>query len=81
MRLAPKVQFGVSTVSFASVPPPVNVTSLASPPTSRAISLRAVSIRRRASRPSPCTDEALPTAASASTIAARASGRSGAVAL
>jgi len=40
-----------------------------------------LSTRARAALPSPCTDEALPTTSSASAMAARASERSGAVAL
>ena len=41
---------------------------------------RAASTRRRASRPSACTEDGLPTRSYAATIAARASGRSGVVA-
>ena len=79
--LPPTRQSGVSTVLLASVPPLVKVTSFASPPTKRATALRARSTRARAARPSACTDDALPTSPSAATMAARATGRRGAVAL
>ncbi len=51
---------GVSASMLASVAPLVNVTFLASAPTDPATRLRASSTRRRAARPSACTDDALP---------------------
>ena len=49
-------------------------------PVASATCARARSITARAARPSACTDEGLPTTSSAAAMAARASGRSGAVA-
>ena len=71
---------GDSASMLASVPPEVKTTLRGSAPTSAATCSRASSIRRRAARPSAWTEEGLPQTSSAATIAARASGRSGAVA-
>jgi hypothetical protein len=65
---------------LASVPPEVKVTFFASAPTSAATCVRAFSITARAARPSACTDDAFPVAASAATMASRAASHSGAVA-
>ncbi len=70
-----------STMFAASVAPLVNTTSAAPAPTSAATCSRAVSTSARARRPSVCTDDGLPEQSSADSNAARASGRSGAVAL
>ena len=71
---------GESASAFASVPPEVKMTLRGSAPTSAATSPRACSISRRAARPSPCTEDGLPVSSSAAVMAARAAGRSGAVA-
>ena len=71
---------GLSASMLASVAPEVKVTWAGSAPTRAATSARAVSTRWRAARPSACTEEALPAKSNARSIAARASGRSGAVA-
>ena len=65
------------TQLLASVAPLVNTTSLGLAPTSAATCSRAVSIMARARRPSACTDDGLPIASCAASIAARAAGRSG----
>jgi hypothetical protein len=67
--------------ALASVPPLVKTTSPARMPKLWATLSRASSSRRRAARPWPCTAEGLPPASSAASTAARASGRSGSVAL
>ena len=65
---------------LASVPPEVNTTLRGSAATSAATFSRASSIRRRAARPSAWTEDGLPELSSAASTAARACGRSGAVA-
>jgi hypothetical protein len=67
--------------AFASVPPLVNTTSCGRALTRVATQSRASSTVRRAARPKPCTDDGLPTTASAAATAAAASDRTGAVAL
>ena len=71
---------GASASMLASVPPDVNTTLRGSAPTRAATSARASSIMRRAARPSAWTDDGLPTTSRAAVMAARACGRSGAVA-
>ncbi len=63
-----------------SVPPPVNSTSEGRAPRAAASRSRDCSAVRRASRPLACSDDALPTRASCSVIAATASGSIGVVA-
>ncbi len=63
-----------------SVPPEVNTTSPGRQPSAPAISSRDSSTTRRVSRPEACSEEALPTRASCSVIAATASGSIGVVA-
>ena len=48
-----------------SVPPPVKMTSDGRAPSAAAARSRASSTTRRARRPGPCSDEALPTSAAA----------------
>ena len=63
-----------------SVPPAVKITSDGRAPSSWASVSRASSIRRRATRPVPCSDDALPTVASTAVIASMAAGCIGVVA-
>ena len=70
----------LSATAFASEPPEVKTTLRGSAPTATATRSRAVSRICRAARPSACTDEGLPTTSMAAAMAARACGRSGAVA-
>jgi hypothetical protein len=65
----------------ASVPPDVNTRFAGSAPNRVASDSRASSRIRRAARPAPCTDDGFPVTAMAASMAARASGRSGSVAL
>jgi hypothetical protein len=67
--------------AFASVPPEVNTKSRPRAPKRAAMASRASSNTRRAARPSAWTEDGLPGKASASAIAAMASGRIGSVAL
>ena len=71
---------GVSASALASVPPDVKMTLRGSAPTRAATCSRAVSTKCRAARPSAWTDDGLPSWSSAASMAARAAGRSGAVA-
>ena len=64
----------------ASVAPEVKTTSAGLQPTASATCARARSTSALAARPSAWTEDGLPTTSIAATIAARASGRSGAVA-
>jgi len=66
---------------LASVPPDVKIVSVARAPTSDATSRRALSTIARALRPAVWTDEGLPLARSASTMASNAAGLRGLVAL
>ena len=63
-----------------SVPPAVKITSDGRAPSSLASVSRDSSIRRRAARPEPCSDDALPTVASTAVIASMAAGCIGVVA-
>jgi hypothetical protein len=63
-----------------SEPPAVKITSEGRAPSSCASFSRDSSIRRRATRPVPCSDEALPTVARAAVIASIAAGCIGVVA-
>jgi hypothetical protein len=69
-----------ASTDAASVAPAVNTTSAGLHPTASATSARARSTSALAARPSAWTDEGLPATSIAAIIAARASGRSGAVA-
>jgi hypothetical protein len=71
---------GESASIFASVQLDVKKTSAARAATSAATSSRARSIKRRAARPSACTEEGLPATPNASRNASSACGRNGAVA-
>ena len=79
---------GESASATASVAPLVKITAAGSAPTSAAIAAdrwvtdgNKSATRARAARPSAWIEEALPVSAKAAAIAARASGRSGEVAL
>lgn len=72
---------GEDPLFVASVMLEVNITCSGSAPASSATCARACSIIRRAARPSVCTLDALPLRSSAPSIASRASGRSGELAL
>ena len=63
-----------------SVPPAVKMTSDGRAPSSSASVSRDSSIRRRAARPVPCSEDALPTVASTAVIASMAAGCIGVVA-
>ena len=64
--VSPAVRSPATSASMlASVPPEVKTTSRGSAPTSAATCSRACSIRRRAARPSACTEDGLPTTSSA----------------
>jgi len=83
MRTAPRpiCQSGVSNAEAASVAPEVNTICSGLPFTSAATSRLAVSISRRAARPSAWTDDGLADMSSAATMASRAEASSGALAL
>ena len=66
---------------LASVPPDVNTISAGKAPTRAATWRRALSTWLRAVRPARCTDDGLPPARRAATMASNAAGRSGLVAL
>ncbi len=68
-------------MAFASVPPLVNTICAGATPTNAATASRPFSTSRRAARPKPWTEDGLPVTDSAATMASRASGRIGAVAL
>src|ERR1051326_6653150 len=70
-----------SASALASLPPLVNTTAPAGAPVSRATCSLAVSMRARAARPAPCTEDAFPHAPSAASIARRALSRRGEFAL
>ena len=70
-----------SASAAASVAPEVKITSAPSAPSAAATCARAFSTAARAARPSAWTLDGLPTISIAASIAARASGRIGAVAL
>jgi hypothetical protein len=63
-----------------SVPPAVNTTSDGRAPRAWAMVSRDSSTRRRAARPEPCSEDALPVIAMAAVIAATAAGSTGVVA-
>ncbi len=77
----PMRQSGVSSVVAASVAPEVNTTCSGAPLTSAATARREASTMRRAARPSAWTEEALAAMSKAASIASRAAGSSGALAL
>jgi len=79
-RPEPRHNPGASASALASVPPEVKTTFRGRAPTAPAMARLASSTRRRALRPSACTDEALPQISKAIDIASRASLRSGVVA-
>ena len=81
---APEANVPIIARLLASVPPDVNTTSSGTAAAKDATLARASSTRRRATLPARWTEDGLPPPASASmaaTMASRASGRSGAVAL
>ena len=71
----------VKAMLLASLPPLVKTTMGAITPMARATAARESSSSLRAARPSAWTEEALPETSIAASMAARAAGRSGEVAL